>query len=67
MKIKILLQSLALICCFLWMIFKAYEITEPYGLVPFLSAAATLIILFICGVGVIDSQIDHQVNEESPE
>ena len=67
MKIKILLQSLALTAFCLWMISKAFGILESYGPFPLLTALMVIAVVFLCGVAVIDSQIDHQANEESPD
>lgn len=67
MKIKILLQSLALTAFCLWMISKAFELLEFHGLFPLLTALLAITVVFLCGVAVIDSQIDHTANEESPE
>lgn len=66
MKIKILLQSLALTAFCLWMIGKAFELLEFHGMIPLLSALMAIAVIFLCGVAVIDSQIDHNANEESP-
>lgn len=65
MKIKILLQSLALTAFCLWMIGKAFELLEFHGMLPLLSALMAIAVIFLCGVAVIDSQIDHNANEES--
>lgn len=66
MKIKILLQSLALTAFCLWMISKAFELLEFHGTFPLLTALMAIAVVFLCGVAVIDSQIDHDANEESP-
>jgi len=67
MKIKILLQSLALTAFCLWMISKAFELLEFHGMFPLLTALMAITVIFLCGVAVIDSQIDHQANEKSPD
>lgn len=67
MKIKILLQSLALTTFCLWMVSKTFEILEFYGMFPLLTALMAILVIFLCGVAVIDSQIDHQANEKSPD
>ena len=67
MKIKIFIQSLALTAFCLWMVSKAFDTLEFYGMFPLLTALMAITVIFLCGVAVIDSQIDHQANEESPE
>jgi hypothetical protein len=67
MKIKIFLQSLALTAFCLWMVGKAFELLEFHGMLPLLTALMAIAVVFLCGVAVIDSQIDHQANEKSPD
>lgn len=67
MKIKILLQSLALTAFCLWMVGKTFELLEFHGMLPLLTALMAIAVVFLCGVAVIDNQIDHQANEKSPD
>jgi hypothetical protein len=67
MKIKIFLQSLALTASCLWMVNEAFELLMFHGMFSLLTALTAIATIFLCGVAVIDSQIDHQANEESPD
>ena len=66
MKIKIFFQSLALTVFCVWMVVKAVLILEPYGVFPLIVALCAIVLVFVCVISVIDSQIDHNANEESP-